>query len=102
MATGIGKNKEYKKKVVAKDVGIMDFELPYLDYRMADWNKIFSSRIVRPRATTLLDFKGNLNFSSANRATLTFFIDNYQFNMGNMANCHEFNYCRYSWVKNSL
>ena len=36
MATGIGENKEYKKKVVAKDVGIMDFELPYLRNRMSD------------------------------------------------------------------
>ena len=52
MATGIGENKEYKKKVVAKDVGIMDFELPYLRNRISDWNKTFSSRIVRPRATT--------------------------------------------------
>ena len=52
MATGFRKNKENKKKVVAKVVDFPDFDIQYLSNRMPNSNNFFSARICRLRATS--------------------------------------------------
>ena len=70
MATGFRKNKENKKKVVAKVVDFPDFDIWYLGNRMSDSNNFFSSRICRLRAITYLILKEIYIFRSGNRAIL--------------------------------
>ena len=52
MATGFRKNKENKKKVVAKVVDFLDFDNQYLGNRKSDSNDFFSSRICGLRTTS--------------------------------------------------
>ena len=47
LATGFRKNKENKKKVVAKVVDFPEFDIQYLGNRMSDSNNVFSSRIYK-------------------------------------------------------
>ena len=63
MATGFRKDKENKKKVVAKVVDFPDFDIPYLSNRMSDSNNFFSSQNLWIKGYNIYGFKRNLNFS---------------------------------------
>ena len=61
---------EENKKVVAKVVDLLDFDIWYLSNPMSDWNKIFSFGFCRQRPTTYPIIKEIWIIDLANCATL--------------------------------
>ena len=62
LATGFTKNKENKKKVVAKVVDFPDFDIQYLSNRMSDSNNFFQFQNLWIKGYNISDFNINLNF----------------------------------------
>ena len=57
------KNRENKKKVVAKVVDFPDFDIQYLGNHMPDSNNFFQFQNLWIKGYNISDFKRNLNFS---------------------------------------